>query len=163
AKVPHGGGRKIDAGSAEYNTLRRWIAQGMPFDTGKEPKLATIRVFPERRRVDRKNHQQLRVVANYDDGSTGDVTRPAQYQSNALDLASVDGNGRVETQDGVGEAAVMVRYGGLVAVSRATVPLGVQVPDWQDPPSSIPTDPLVFGKLRELGLPPSEACTDAEF
>ena len=63
--------------------------------------------------------QQLRVTARYSDGSEVDVTRLARYQSNAGDLATADERGVVKTLDGVGEAAVMVRFGGQVTVARA--------------------------------------------
>jgi hypothetical protein len=163
AEVAHGGGRKITLGSPEYNTLKRWIAQGTPFDSGKEPKLVKLSVSPDKRLVPRNAKQQLRVSATLDDGSMADVTHLAQYQSNATDLATVDDKGAVSTLDGVGEAAVMARFGGLVAVARATVPLGVEVPAWEPPASRNLVDPHVFQKLRELGIPPSDTCTDAEF
>lgn len=163
ASVPHGGGRRFAVGSPEYQTIARWIGQGMPFDPGKEPKLARLEVEPARRIIPRNGKQQLRVTAHYDDGTSADVTRLAQYQSNAADLAIVDGNGAVEAGDGVGEAAIMARFGGLVGVSRATVPLTRGPSDWAEPRSTNPIDPLVFRKLRELGVEPSGACTDAEF
>ncbi len=163
ATIPHGGGRRFAVGSPEYQTIARWIGQGMPFDPGKEPKLARLDVEPGRRVIPRKGKQQLRVTAHYDDGTSTDVTRLAQFQSNATDLAIVDGNGVVETLDGVGEAAIMARFGGLVGVSRATVPLAREPSNWAEPKSSNPIDPLVFRKLRELGVEPSGPCTDAEF
>jgi hypothetical protein len=163
AKVPHGGGRKIDPKSAEFRTLLRWVAQGTPYAAGKEPKLARIEVSPERRQVARKGRQQLRVMALYEDGERLDVTRLAQYQSNVLDLATVTDTGLIEALDHVGEAAIMVRYGGQVAVARAPIPLGVEIPPWQDPRNGNLVDRFVFKKLRELGIPPSDACTDAEF
>jgi hypothetical protein len=163
ASIPHGGGRRFAVGSAEYRTIERWVAQGMPFESGKEPALERISVSPERRLIPRRSGQQLRVTAHYAGGGTADVTRLAQFQSNAADLATVDETGRVTTLDGVGEAAVMARFGGQVGVARATVPLGVDLPPWEPPPSRNFIDPLVFGKLRELGIPPCETCTDAEF
>ncbi|HEY2159232.1 MAG TPA: DUF1549 and DUF1553 domain-containing protein, partial [Isosphaeraceae bacterium] len=163
ASIPHGGGRRFPVGSPEYQTIARWIGQGMPFDPGKEPKLVRLDVEPARRAIPRNGRQQLRVTAHYDDDSTTDVTRLAQYQSNAADLAIVDGKGVVETLDGVGEAAIMARFGGLVGVSRATVPLSTESITWTEPRSTNPIDPLVFRKLRELGVEPSGPCTDAEF
>jgi hypothetical protein len=163
SRVPHGGGRKIEPDSPEYRTLRRWIAQGMPFASGKEARLTQIRVSPERRVLARKDVQQLRVTAHYDDGTTADVTRLAQFQSNAADLAVVDDRGKVAALDAVGEASVMVRFGGQVTVARATIPLGEPVPAWEAPTSDNPIDKFIFAKLRELGIPPSDACTDAEF
>ena len=163
AQIPHGGGRKFPIGSPEYNTLARWIGQGMPFGTGKEPPLVRLSVEPAQRIIPRKGRQQLRVVATYDDGATTDVTRLAQYQSNAADLAEVDPRGVIQALDGVGEAAIMARFGGLVGVARATIPSGSDTAKWDPPPSRNFIDPLVLHKLRELGLRPSDTCTDAEF
>jgi hypothetical protein len=163
ALIPHGGGRRFAVGSPEYRTIERWVAQGMPFDVEREPKLVALDVQPARRVLAARDTQQLRVTARYDDGTTADITRLAQYQSNAADLATVDETGRVQVLDGVGEAAVMVRFGGQVAVARATIPRGGPRLAWTEPESSNPIDRLVFAKLRALNLPPSGPCTDAEF
>jgi hypothetical protein len=163
ASVPHGGGRRFAVGSPEYRTIARWIAQGMPFEASAAPRLERIAVWPERRRLAHQATQQLRVSAIYSDGSTADVTWLAQYQSNAEDLAIVDEAGRIEARAGVGEAAVMARFGGQVAVARATIPRGGESPSWDPPSPRNLIDPLVFGKLRDLGLEPSPASTDREF
>jgi Protein of unknown function (DUF1553)/Protein of unknown function (DUF1549) len=163
AQIPHGGGKKFAIGSPEYNTLARWIGQGMPFGTGQEPELVRLAVEPSERIIPQQGRQQTRVVAHYGDGSTADVTRLAQYQSNALDLAEVDSRGVIHTLGGVGEAAIMARFGGLVGVARAMVPSSLAGPNWEPPVSRNFIDPLVFRKLKELGLAPSEDCTDAEF
>lgn len=163
AAMPHGGGRRFDVGSPEYNTIRRWIASGLPFEVRDEPTLAAIEVSPPRRVLAQEAEQQLRVTARYGDGSAVDVTALAQYQSNAADLATVDERGLVRALDGVGEAAVMVRFGGLVTVARATIPRGGEAIAWEPPPSDNPIDRHVSAKLRELDLPPSADCTDAEF
>jgi hypothetical protein len=163
ARVPHGGGKKIEAGSPECRTISRWIAQGCPFDAEGGPGLAGLDISPSRRKVGRHGRQQLRVVARFADGSEADVTRLAQFQTNASELAVVDDRGLVEAGDGVGEAAIMARFGGRVAVARVVVPNGARGPSWEPPPSDNLIDPLLFGKLRELGIPPSPSCTDAEF
>ena len=162
SEVPHGGGKKFSAGSPEYNTLARWIGQGMPYGSTKEPELTRLAVEPAQRTIARKGRQQLRVMAYRADGTATDVTRLAQYQSNALDLAEVDPRGVVQALDNVGEAAIMVRFGGQVAVARATIPSGL-ASSWADPATRNFIDPLVFRKLRELGLEPSGPCSDAEF
>jgi hypothetical protein len=169
AQVPHGGGKRFPVGSPEFQTIARWIAQGTPsqFDV-EEPlldfnALVQLEVEPDRRVIHRNGRQQLRVVATYADGMQRDITRLAQYQSNASDLAIVGDTGVVETLDGVGEAAIMARFGGQVGVSRVVVPLTREAVAWEEPKSSNLVDPLVFKKLRELGLSPSEACTDNEF
>ncbi len=163
ATIPHGGGRRFPVGSPEYQTIARWVGQGAPFAAGKEPKLVRVDVEPSRRVIPRNGTQQLRVTAHYDDGTATDVTRLAQYQSNAADLAIVGGTGTIEALDGVGEAAIMARFGGLVGVSRATIPLTREPANWAEPKSANLIDPLVFRKLRDLGVEPSGPCTDAEF
>ena len=163
AKVPHGGGRKFGEGTPEYNTIARWISQGSPYDAGKERALTGLSVEPAQRLVPRGGRQQVRVTAQFSDGTSADVTRLAQYQSNAADLATVDEKGVIQAGEGVGEAAIMARFGGLVAVARATVPHSRPDRDWQGPASSNIVDPHVFRKLKELGLRPSETCSDGEF
>ena len=49
-------------------------------------------------------------------------------------------------------------------MSRATIPLGMEVPDLgSSGHGQLLIDGLVFRKLKELGLPPSPPCSDAEF
>ena len=164
ATIPHGGGRKFAVGSPEYRTIRRWIAQGMPFEADKAPKITGLVVSPDRRTLGRKAEQQLRVEARYADGRVVDVTRLAQFTSNSADLATVDSQGLVKTLENVGEAAIMVRYGGQVTVARGLIPLGrADAPSWEAPASTNLVDRFVFRKVRELGLVPSAECSDAEF
>ena len=163
AQLPHGGGKRLEVGAPGYRTIERWVRQGMPFGTGREPTLSGLAVSPGRRVVPRGGSQQLRVVARYADRTEADVTRLALYRSNAEDLASVDDRGFVSAREGVGDAAVMVRYGGEIAVARVTVPLGPDAPDWTPPPPRNLIDRLAFAKLQGLGVPPSPACDDATF
>ena len=55
----------------------------------------------------------------------------------------------------------MARFGELVDVFRATVPLGA--PMGELPPARNFIDTLVFAKLSVLGMPPSGLCDDATF
>ena len=163
ARLPHGGGKKFDIGSPEFRTIERWIRQGAGRSGGKSAELASLRVEPGHRIVGSGQKQQVRVVANYSDGRSADVTRLAQYQSNAGEIADVEPTGLIQAREGVGEAAIMARFGGQVAVARVVVPLKNGRRAWAAPTSDNLIDPLVFGKLRELGLEPSPASTDAEF
>src|SRR5262249_22917694 len=49
ATVPHGGGRKIEPGSAAYQTLLDWIAAGLPRSSANEPALTRITIEPAAR------------------------------------------------------------------------------------------------------------------
>jgi hypothetical protein len=163
ATIAHGGGRRIASGSPEYRTIARWISQGSPFHPDAEPRLVGIAIGPEGRALAPGKTQQFRVVAHYNDGANVDVTRLALYHSNLPDLANVNESGRGRALEGVGEAAIVARFAGHVAVARLLVPRAVPAPSWEPPPSENLIDRFVFAKLRDLNLLPAAACTDAEF
>jgi hypothetical protein len=160
--VAHGGGKRMEVGSDEYRLLRRWIAAGMPYGTKSDPVVTRISVFPEQRVLKRHNHQQLAVYAHYSDGHVEDITRRAQYESNDQEVALVDSAGLVRTLGLSGEAAVMVRYQEHVAVFRATLPLGVKTPSYSFPVQTL-VDKYTQNKWHDLGLVPSELCSDEQF
>jgi hypothetical protein len=161
-RTAHGGGRKMEPDSDEYKLVRRWIAAGMPWGDEKDPTVTNISVFPEHRVMTRGSKQQFAVYAHYTDGSVEDITRRAQYECNDTEIATVDPNGQVRTLHMSGEAAVMARYQGRVAVFRATVPLGMKTPDWKFEPKTV-VDQFTSKKWKDLGLVPSELCTDEVF
>src|SRR5439155_4015857 len=99
---------------------------------------------------------------HYSDGRVEDVTRRAQYDCNDLEIATVDPNGLVLTLGLSGQAAVMTRFHGQVAVFRATVPLGKPVPDYTFPAQTL-VDSFTQKQWRKLGLAPSELCGDEQF
>jgi hypothetical protein len=110
----------------------------------------------------RGSKQQFAVYAHYTDGSQEDITRRAQYESNDTEIATVEPSGVVHTQSLSGEAAIMARYQGQVTVFRATVPLGVKIPEYQFPAQTI-VDGHTHRKWQQLGLVPSGLCTDEQF
>jgi hypothetical protein len=159
--VPHGGGQRMELDSHEYRVLRRWIAQAMPYGNENDRKVTSIIVTPSVRQMVRNSEQQLSVTATYSDGSTEDITRTAQYESNNLDMAEVTQAGLVKVRDLAGEVSIMARYQGQVTVFRASIPLGTSVTDF--PVARGPIDQAVFAKLQSLGIPPSSLCDDATF
>ena len=161
AQLPHGGGKRIEPGSDDYNLVVRWIRQGMPVGRADAPSVARIEVFPSERTMPLDAEQQLVVTAHYTDGSTEDVTRGALYEPNDKDMAKTDALGRVKVFNQPGEVAVMVRYQGKVATFRGTVPLGAPVGEL--PPARNFVDELVFKQLKKVGMPPSEVADDATF
>ncbi|MCU0704521.1 MAG: DUF1553 domain-containing protein [Fimbriiglobus sp.] len=160
--APHGGGKKMEPNSDEYKVVRRWIAAGMPLGSDQDPVVTKVSVFPDSRVLTRQAKQQLAVYAHYSDGSVEDVTRRAQYESNDGEVAAVDGTGLVRTLALSGQAAVMARYQGKVSTFRAVVPLGVKTPDWTFAARNA-IDDHTARKWRELGLVPSELCSDEVF
>jgi hypothetical protein len=162
-RLPHGGGKRLDPDGEDYHTLRRWLVQGAPLGDGRAPTLKRLRVVPEQRVLGRGTEQQLAVLAYYSDGSIRDVTRQGQYQSNETAMAAVDADGLVRTFDLAGEAAVMARYMGQVAVFRALVPLGKAIARYPDFPANNYIDELALARWRQLGIVPSGLCGDGEF
>ncbi|MEP6672619.1 MAG: DUF1549 and DUF1553 domain-containing protein [Chthoniobacter sp.] len=159
--TPHGGGKRLDAKSDDYELLVRWIAQGLPYGKDSDPKVAKIEVLPKQRTMALKGEQQLVVLARYTDGSVQDVTRSALYEPNEKSMAEADEGGHVKLFEQPGDVAIMVRYQGRVATFRATAPLGATVENL--PPSRNYIDDLVFAKLKAMGMPPSDPCDDATF
>jgi hypothetical protein len=160
--VPHGGGKKTEVGSEEYKVLRRWIATGMPYGQSTDPQLLKVSVFPQTRVIEHNSRQQLVVLAHYSDGTVEDVTRRAQYESNETDVATVNESGLIQTLNRTGQAGVMVRFSGVVTVFQAIVPRPGQAASFAFEAKTI-VDQHASNKWRELGISPSELCTDEQF
>ena len=161
-RIAHGGGRKMEPDSDEYKLVRQWVAAGTPWGEKADPTVTRISVFPEHRILARNGKQQIAVFAHYSDGTVEDITRRAQYESNDTEIATADPSALVRTLGLSGEAAVMARYQGHVAVVRVTVPLGVKTPAWAFEPKTV-VDTFTAKKWKELGLVPSEVCSDEVF
>lgn len=166
AAVPHGGGRRVQDGSREYEILRRWIAQGMPEGSSAGPSLVRLECSPGVTTVDPGAKHQVIVTAHFSDGRRRDVTREAQYKSNEPDLARVDDGGLVHAGTGTGETAIMVRYLGRVDVCRFRIPqpaaTGGALP-WPELPRGNLVDVHVRAKWASLNLTPSPLADDATF
>jgi hypothetical protein len=161
AIVPHTGGKQIEPGSESYQTLVRWIAEGMPYVQPNEPKLSAIVVEPARVTMKMKTAQRLKVTARYSDGSSRDVTKLSLFEANDTAMASASGDGLVRTFDIPGTVAIMVRFGGSVSVCSVSVPLGAPVDAM--PPEKNFIDHHVLANLRQIGIPPSPICDDSTF
>jgi len=160
-KLPHGGGRRLDEEGHEWQLLVRWIEQGMPFGEEDDPVVTGIDVIPAVRDMNSNTEQQLRVLASYSDDSIRDVTRLATYESNDPEMANMALGGRISVFERPGSAAVMIRFQGQVTVFRANIPLGIEVTNL--PAEKNYVDKHVFGKLKRLGIPPSELSSDSVF
>lgn len=161
--VPHGGGTRWDPDGESYATVHRWIGQGAKASAPDAPRVARLVVTPATRVMAADERQQLAIEAEYSDGSRRDVTRQAEYTSNLEVVAAVSPTGEVRTVGRSGEAAIMVRYLGKVAVFGAIVPHGVPLKETPGFTERNYVDHLVANKWRQLGLKPSPAADDATF
>jgi Protein of unknown function (DUF1549)/Protein of unknown function (DUF1553) len=163
--LPHGGGKRIERNSPEYRVLYDWIAAGMPRRVEASPRLTGIAIEPRERVLPKLAKQQLRVTANYSDGSTRDVTRLTTYLSNEAAIVGVDETGLMTAGPIVSDTAVMARYMGHIAVSSVAVPHPVPVGDevYASLPKQNFVDELVWAKLKTLGITPSGPCDEHTF
>ena len=165
AQVPHGGGRRLEAGSADAELLRDWLRQGMPLGRDDAPHVIALRATPAERVLGFQATQHILATAEFSDGSHRDVTASAAYTSNSGIAAEVDDQGLVRTGRATGEAAIAVQYMGHVASVRVLVPR----PDSAKPseatawPTNNNIDELVWTKLRKMRIEPSELADDATF
>jgi hypothetical protein len=161
--VRHGGGKRFEVGSLEYQAIKEWIEAGAPAGGSNESKIVRLEVVPRERVLVRADAtQQLVVVAHYADGATADVTRKVRYQSNDDSIATVSVDGLVAAKRS-GEAAILVRSLDQVTAARIGVVLSPPVRNYPNAPRNNFIDEHVFSKLRRLNIVPSEVCTDEEF
>jgi hypothetical protein len=162
-QVAHGGGRRLTAGSVEFQLIRRWIEAGAPASAPGTAAVLRLRVSPTDRVLRHGEGQQLAVLAVYADGSQRDVTRQAEFFGNLDTVATVDRDGWVKARQQSGEAALLARYMGHVAVFRTIVPHGEPLKDISDFRLNNYIDELAVARWKKLGLRPSPPCGDATF
>jgi uncharacterized protein DUF1549/uncharacterized protein DUF1553/Big-like domain-containing protein len=161
--VRHGGGKRFEVGSLEYQVIKEWIESGAHASGSNEAKLVRLEVVPRERVLVRADaQQQLVVLAHYSDGTTVDVTRKVRYQSNDDSIASVSTDGLVAAKRS-GEAAILVRSMDQVTAARIGVVLGSPVKNYPTVARNNFIDEFVFSKLKRLSILPSDLCSDEEF
>ena len=161
----HEGGQRFEPDSEFARTIAEWIRQGSPYELAGQPALVRISVSPEDRRYARNESVPLAVTAHFSDGSHRDVTALSDFSSNEKGVASVSESGVVTTTAYSGEAVIITRYLGQVAIARVNVPTDKVQPAsrYAALPVRNEIDRLAWSRLQQLGYLPSEACSDGEF
>jgi hypothetical protein len=162
--APHKGGERFPVDSPEYKLLAEWIAYGAPGPKKEDSRIQRIEVSPPHVTVQPNQTVPLKVTAFFSDGHQEDVTRWAKYTAGNTSVATADDNGVVKVV-GHGEGTVTAWYLSQLAIATVTAPYAQPVKADAfaafTPRNFI--DERVLEKLRELNLPPSARCTDAEF
>ena len=160
-QMPHGGGLRVNWDSVEYQTLKGWIQNGASAPRAEDVSVAKLTVAPAHRIGQPGMLQQLRVVAQYSDDTTMDVTALAKFDSIDEGILAVDQDGLV-TAIGKGQTAVMVRFEGQAEIATFVIPYNetAELVGWLN---NNYADELAEKKFRALGLEPSPLCDDATF
>ncbi len=163
--VPHGGGRRLEPDGPETLTLKKWIEQGMPRRAPQAPSLKKISVEPSSLTLAPEQSQQMKVTAEFSDGTQRDVTRLTAFQSNEAPIAAVNEDGLITAGKITGDAAIMARFMGQIAVCDVIIPRTQTVPaeTYTALPRNNFIDDLVWQKLQRLNMTPSPVCDDHTF
>jgi hypothetical protein len=162
--LDHRGGKRMDEGGWEYNLILRWIKAGTPSVKEKDAAFASLEVEPKEIVFSKAGDvAKLRVIAKWTDDTREDVTPLCRFRSNDESVAKVNLSGEI-TAVGKGDTAIVVFYDNGIAPVPVLLPVTDKVgPKYPSVPTPTKVDELVVGKLRKLGIVPSELCTDAEF
>ncbi|MBI1913508.1 MAG: DUF1553 domain-containing protein [Planctomycetes bacterium] len=159
--LEHGGGERFKVGTRPYNLLKRWLEDGAPPPSPRDPTVTAMEVWPTKRVMVPGEEQQIIVRASWSDDRTTDVTDVAQFDALNDAVAAVSPSGRI-TAKASGQTHVMVRFRGQATVVQVTLPY-----THLDRPPDFPTNNVIDEKLKakwqELGLTPSPQCSDEEF
>lgn len=159
----HGGGKRMEKGSWQFNVFHRWVAAGAP--TVKEDRhFEQLEVTPAEFVFKGAGDQaRLRVIAHWSDGTAEEVTCICRFQTNNESVAEIDADGRV-TAKGKGDTHVVAFYDNGVAALPVMIPVSDRVgANYPSVPTPTTVDELVVQKLRKLGIVPSDPAADEEF
>lgn len=159
--MEHGGGERFAVNSREYDRIRRWLEDGCPAPKRDDAVVTNLEVWPEQRIMVKDETQQILVKATWSDGLVEDVTATAQFDSLNEGVATVTSSGLVSANN-KGETHIMVRFAGQATVAQVTLPYAKldKAPIYK---INNFIDRHMLAKWHDLGLTPSELCSDTEF
>ncbi|MDG2124794.1 MAG: DUF1549 and DUF1553 domain-containing protein [Verrucomicrobiales bacterium] len=164
--LPHEGGQRFTKDSPEYHTIARWIAAGMPYQLDDEPTLERVSISPSTISVSGDSTGEITTTAHFSNGTSRDVSALSHFSSSDPSFAEVTADGSFKiTATRSGEATLVTRYMGFVDIATLTLAPENQLPrsDYAGLPRHNFIDDHAIDRWHELGLLPSEPCTDSEF
>lgn len=160
--IAHEGGKRFDRASPQYALLRDWISQGARDDRDEAPTLVGLSADPPSKILYApETSVQVRILADFSDGSTRDVTGLSVIESaNPGVHVAHDGTIRFEME---GETAINVRYlGRQLSVPVAFVPERPGF-EWVGLEPANFVDRFIQEKQRALRMNPSNTIPDNQF
>ena len=176
--IPHGGGPRFDIDGEAASLMLQWIRQGairadgqpVPGSESSEKKLASLRIVPERIRLESPGESlRLKALATFADGESRDVTAWSVLAADDSSSLDVTPEGLV-TAKRPGRHLLAVRYLDQLLPVEVLLPFPPLQSDSID--SLAPSDRLdnsgvidreIGLRLRELQLPASPDAAPAEF
>src|SRR5690606_9728829 len=115
------------------------------------PSLTHLTVDPAEILFDKPGeHQSLKIIAHWSDGSAEDVTPLARFRTNDESIATISDSGRVNAA-GKGDTHVVAFYDNGITPVPVIVPMSDQVGKLYPPvPTPTKIDELVVAKLRKV-------------
>jgi hypothetical protein len=169
SSIGHKGGERFAPTSAEYDRIRRWIADDAKWTQG--PKLLKLESIPAYIRLEPgKRTTQLIVQATFDDGTVRDVTPWARIEPSVPAGVHVGSRGQLSS-DLAADVSFSVSYLDGRAASRVVflgtkrkVDLELSKNEISSASLSVnPIDRLVEKQLAELRLDPTPMADDSTF
>lgn len=160
-EVSHGGGKRMEVGSAEYELLRRWILRGAPLDNVEKSRLKKLTITPSQHTAKPGENYRLKVEASFADGSVADVTHLCSYETMDRAVALVERDGQVHVKS-AGDASLIARFRTEPAVATVLAPRVAKEAFPEVKPQNF-VDQHVLAKLKLLNIPPSPLADDATF
>jgi hypothetical protein len=161
----HGGGKRMDVDSWQYRLIEKWIAAGAPaVDEAKDPHFVKMTVTPTEIVFGKMGETaQLKVIAEWSNGTLEDVTPLCRFSTNDDAVAKVDVAGKISVV-GKGDTHIVAFYDNGVVPVSVMLPVSEQVgPKYPEVAVKTKVDGLVVDKLKKVGIVPADVCTDHEF
>ena len=161
--VPHTGGKCLQKGSDNWQTLVQWLRDGAPKDSKDVAKPISMEILPKNALLEGAGAtQQMSVIARYSDGTDRDITPLVVFQSNNDVSAAVDEHGLV-TAGKRGEAFIIARFNVFtVGADFIVIPEKLKYERPKIAENNY-IDRLVNEKLHKLRMVSSELCSDEIF
>jgi uncharacterized protein DUF1549/uncharacterized protein DUF1553/Big-like domain-containing protein len=162
--VPHEGGVRFEVGSADYETILKWIRLGAPYgdEAGQqEATIERVELSPKEVVLQSGARQQLIVTAHLSNGRQEDITDHVRYVTSDSGVADVSETGVVQAKK-TGETNILVRAPGHTLSADVGV---IEKPIEKYPRIATRNyiDQYVLAKLRKFQILPSELSSDQEF
>src|ERR1043166_6581214 len=161
-RIPHRGGVLLQTDSGAYRAIVEWIRSGTPRLPADEPSLDNLEALGGDRVMKAGQEQPLLVRAFLTDGRVFDVTWISKFYVNDPSVLEVTPEGRVKAKR-EGVSTVRAHFEDKVAIAGFTIPHERTVDASLYAARQNGIDGPVFDMLASMKIPPSPACTDAEF